>query len=543
MRGALQIWLVLNFLILFFSPCSFAECHFLLSVISSSDHEPSPKVGTSVEVETTFQAALEMGIRNGTLGRLATSPAAREIIQEWQQREAAADLANSEPNEIPLYRFPHGLLLRLLQLEALKRFPGKLVGEITSNEIDKSFRKNRTFAGLEIQPTRKVPARVLPEVEHQGFFTLETLLSPNPADIFNRYVEFHVRGKKGELSAGQVYESALSIVAAAERHKKGYHAHLVADLPLKALAEKGLDQVAAMTDFSRRVEIALQIYQVLVGAPLHVYLDKDRKDPEAAFVRGPRREGNAYGSLFSDLALLQQNPKHPPKIGDRYKGGFFGVHFEDKYDEKGVWGGEVRVLSQQRQNDYNLLNAIQARLASNDYLVPLERLRAWAGLPVTSRERFLFFFPVSDQSRRAKEKQRWEEKFNGSYYNLPYDTLAKQAPRAIQAILSKETAGGKTLLNYLIEKSTSQRRPIHSERFVEMKMLIHDWATDPLYFDQPEKLAKIEAIQLRELEKLKQDPQQEPYYRVVQFLQETGIAEDYFRSLGLSFKPVLSAQP
>ncbi len=308
-------------------------------------------------------------------------------------------------------------------------------------------------------------------------------------------------GAELHLTAGkrarELVEDAWTIMEGLHMATLSVHAHLVSHRPI----ELSPIQVIQYSDFYRRVELL---------AEMNSLLNSDE-------YIGLRRNGSLFRVFFAPLNRYYFNHaiRHfkdrfyntffSAGIGDRLKHSYVAARDDSKYP-LGYWEhekSEVRWGLEYRTVDHtvapetmgNILDSIQYAMETKDFGMSEQTIKAWLKQQGWFKKRALV--------------KTW---FNGFWPALVMSTHSE-----IKKILSWKDW-------YFLRKI--------SKRNQELKMLIHDWSNDPMFFQNPEAQARILQEQKNALKLILEN--QSPIPDVMKnFMLKSGIFEETAASLGM----------
>jgi len=361
------------------------------------------------------------------------------------------------------------------------------------------FSSSRIVRGIRVRPKLKLVftettpflGQIYPPGIHE--IAVSQVLGQNveyggPKDIKKfSGIELHFRDSS---SAGTVSRDAWTLLDALGIPQPGQHAHIPAKLPIKSFAKHGQIQAARMGEFVRRVNLVAELITIVRhGYPVWKRKGMTRTD------FGPLR-GEKLKSFVQDLIGFGSGDSL--RLKTRYKIAYVGIRGEDFYDEPDLWGLEYRTIVPQA--DHNVmaavLDAIQWAMAEDDYGLSNEQLMSWGA------SEGLIDNPA--------------EVIANSWYNHSWGHVFSHAPYEIQRRLKPHH---RLLLR------------MRSRRHEELKMLVHDWTKDPLFFGDNDKQNQILAAQMQALDKIFR--LEAPVKVVREFLISSGLYEWVPSSLGL----------
>jgi hypothetical protein len=239
-------------------------------------------------------------------------------------------------------------------------------------------------------------------------------------------------------------------------------------------------------------------------------------------------EANDFSNMLNDM-YEHQSKGTVPYSADRYKMSYVSMHFENKYDKKGIWGVQVRALDSIQRTEalkgksQIFLNAIQRRLESSDFGIPEEVLRdAFPDAPSELDN------SLSKMMKEAKtNNQMWQ-----LYYNKPWPDIFEEGKTrpVFNALLDKKGADNKYLKEILVGLTVP--KPWGNQILtsnIDVKMLLHDWSKDPVIMaknpvERTIIRARIESAQRWALAELTKSPELVRHIMQV-FVSDAGLFE------------------
>ncbi|NBX92497.1 MAG: hypothetical protein EB078_04040 [Proteobacteria bacterium] len=302
-------------------------------------------------------------------------------------------------------------------------------------------------------------------------------------------IELHFRIQK---PAGEVSVEARKLQQLLGVKPTHQHVYVVSPIPQKKL-EKNPELVATQNaDFYRRVNLAAEMISVVEeeGRIAEKYKGSgaDRID-----IFGSLRPRNLVA--VADY-LVARGQKQELRLGDQAKMAWVGFRGHDKFDKPDLMGMEIRSIAPHSDLKVyeRFLNTIQKSWMQQKTGISQTALKHWLDLY------------EGDYSKALTEN--WYQK---SWYEV-----IRQSPSEVRKEL-----GVKRLWNLSFNRD---------EKHQELKMLFHNWAKDPLFFESPEQQKQIIASQIKAIQTLKKNPESITE-TVSVFLKKSGIYESVLKSL------------
>lgn len=325
-------------------------------------------------------------------------------------------------------------------------------------------------------------------------------------------VELHFRTN---LSSGQVSNDAWKFLDFSGIERSHQHAHTVAKIPKLRLKRKPVTTTAIMGDFFRRVNLAAEMHDIYFNSGKIHSVSSFGFSARVIFFDFLKRDVlQGVTKYFADISKGKN-----PKIGDDYKMGWVGMRGSDKYDEPGLWGLEYRAISEEsdEKNVKVILDGVQAKMINQDFGITEARMEKWL-----------------KQVAKNPSLKRVPEKIADLLYQKDWFDLAELASPKV-----KDELRSNGLLSNLFTRLNLRKSSIYNK---QLKMLVHDWSKDPLFFDKPGKIRKIEEAQVAALRRIREEVKVHKYNDPVlagimqDFFEDSGLMVDVFKSIGVVFE-------
>jgi len=124
-----------------------------------------------------------------------------------------------------------------------------------------------------------------------------------------------------------------------------------------------------------------------------------------------------------------------------------------------------------------IVDSFQKRMVTGDYVQPFERIWKWLKLPVSL-----------ENGITQREIEEIGKKFAMARWNKPWDILFDQADPALAALLDSDM---REYLKTLTEFRAFADADFETAPHFELKQLVHNYASQLNFFDQPGAVQKI----------------------------------------------------
>lgn len=276
--------------------------------------------------------------------------------------------------------------------------------------------------------------------------------------------EIHLRS--ANISAGDLLVSSWILQKAIGDQERPMHEHIVAPIPKDSLTYKNLETSLIITEYYRLFNLLAEF--ITVGQHEGIYVSKtaDWKINRTGFFRfkiknngwtnfGPIQHN--YLPILLNYFLSQMNFK----LGTYLKMGWVGFRGHDYYDQPGLFGFEWRSISEKDNPilDKKIADNVQFAMEKQRFNIDGQKMINWLNFKE---------YDLSDLSDINKLGKSW-------WYNIPFTDIKEKMPPYI-----KEVLGGPIIsflkISYLRFNASGNKA---------VKMLLYDWASDPLFFDDP----------------------------------------------------------
>jgi hypothetical protein len=346
-------------------------------------------------------------------------------LTSWVKRKLLKDLLGEREQDFDEDRVIHGLRLR--------------------KKATLTFREPTLFMGKVYGPgTHKVrlSGLFLPYVEARG---------PKAAKDASG-IEIHARNAMG---AGNLSRDARTFQKGAGIPVTHQHGHVVASKSVGAIPSDPELEAVVKGDYARRANLASEMISIVQGGKRIWTKEANRRDVFGSF---RSLEIEEITSTFEEVARGKK-----PKVGDEFKIGAVGIHFQDKYDAPGLWGMQVRRISRNADPEMasGFLDAIQYGMTKGEYGLSSAQIEKWWDRSVPG-----------------------PKKVAAAWYNQGLPTLFDKLPGNLKALMdAREALKARQLFFSLVRDH------------LELKMLLFDWRQDPVVFLDPALATQVAAHQ------------------------------------------------
>lgn len=442
--------------------------------------EPAQDTSVELEMENTPPVLSLFTTSSGLVGELFASSKITREVREWFPGKTELEIRTT-----PWAELSPAKKMKLLS--------------IASFDKDTSFFEDRRIPRIQFVEELELQLYQIHEFMNQKFSPGVHSIRPRdylkgPIEYMGpendpRGVELHFRLAK---PAGEVSRAASDFQELLGVERTHQHVYVVTPIPKEALQAQPKVIGPLNADFFRRVNLAAEMITVMEeGRPI-----RERK----AMVNG--EEVQFFGWLgaeqLNEVAdyLVAQGNGRSYRMQDRVKIAWVGFRGHDKFDQPGLMGMEVRsVRPGGAERAYErFLNAIQKSWAEQNLGIGSGDFEQW----LTSQYR-------GDYHQALTE----------NWYHKKWDELVGKAPLSLKVAMLRMDSDLKSHL--------SKNAP------EELKMVLHDWSHDPLFFNQPDRIHQIRNEQIQALTALKEGISEQTVIR--EFLEKSGLYESVLRSL------------
>jgi hypothetical protein len=280
-------------------------------------------------------------------------------------------------------------------------------------------------------------------------------------------VELHLQNS--ELDAGELLESAWILANALGDLKPNLHEHLVAKVPDTAFKgdTQSFKTAANIAEYFRRSNLLAEFITVLEHGSISTYTDPNNSSITIF---------NSIKPLF--LSGIFKFFYLGPQMNFRtsFKMGWVGFRGTDFYQGENLYGFEYRALSPQYSKSplhKKITSSIHNGMKNQSYGFADEHMTEWL------KEK-----GVDADSESIKQSEVFEE----LWYKQEYSYLHKHIPPYLNDFLSEDT-------NKLVKIED------FSQGNHAVKMLLYNWAADPLFYKDNQAQEQLIREQKRALER------------------------------------------
>jgi len=496
------------------SPASVKNCEFLLNKVFESQFSYDSSV--ELELSLTGKVFSLLTTANGKISGLLGDIPIPESIAEWAEKR----YPDITPEELGWDLLELEQKKMLLQYQAHVRNPsfyeneGRIiVGMKVKDKLKLSFEKNTEFLGkMYSRGEYEVDlSKVFSKVEYQSEGDIQKLQG----------IELHFRANQ---AAGNVSNDAWIFLDAVGIERIHQHIHIVEKIPFKELKESPRIYPVLMADFFRRVNLSAEFISIVNNhRPLQVINSIIEQK------NGHKKIITHFGALtnvmlYEALNFLQALAKGDrPQSFDEFKMAWVGLRFFI-YDLADSYGLEWRDIGGKDSSKLinTVLNAIQGKMHN----------KSW-GITKESAQRWITHIGEPDSDLLSVEMAKL-------HYQWPIDKYLARIPK-----------------EFNLDQNFIDKLKIHiisddmEKRNLNIKMVLHDWSNDTLYFANPDAQKSIRNAQLKAIQSLNRfnsdyvnyghDNHQSQFDSWLltitkDFLLESGIYHDVLESVGLKAK-------
>ncbi|MBL6990406.1 MAG: hypothetical protein ISR65_11535 [Bacteriovoracaceae bacterium] len=481
-----------------------SNCHSFLNRLARRLDNIAPKnAGYKLLAKKESAVELEMELNNrvirllttedGTIGPLFTNEAQKLTKEEFAStlHIKVLDDVYKTPWDSLAIRQKRSLLEHVTKLRGVEFTKDRILHGVKVKEfVEFDLFRPMTFQGKVLLPGHhKVKiSDLIKKVEIRSNGDVKSLQG----------IELHFRGN---MKAGTMSEDARKLQKKL-RVSTHQHVHIVGDLP-KELFSNPVPTSLEIADFYRRVNLLAELSVVKNGGNI-----------------GKRKTVDGH-TLFDNLSpfelksvvtyLLDISDGKHAQLGDKVKMAFAGFRGSDKYDAPNLFGIEYRVISHGLSSSEiefttHVLNKIQQFMERTKPNVPAQkRIMKWFNEVAGGND------PADALSKVWYDVDDW-----GSIFH--------NAPEQVKDLLTPN-------LKDQIRKSivSSSNDVVESTSGDQIKWLLHDWSTDPMFFDNPQLQKRILDAQRVSLAMIKTGSSTEN--AVSDFLNMSGIYNEVLSSL------------
>lgn len=286
----------------------------------------------------------------------------------------------------------------------------------------------------------------------------------SPSDLNElKGIELHLRNSK--LSPGETIDSAWVLQNSIGAGKTHLHEHIVAPIPFKSLEEKPAITALSIVEFYRRANLLAELISIDSLAPI-------RRISKGDLEFFGSIKGSFLSGIYSYFNSL--NPKAETALGSDYKIGYVGFRGADTYDRPGLYGFEYRSITPWKSPfiQKRVADRISEGLMHESYGFTEKSLTDW----------------VNFRGIDLKEPNAVSAFLENIWYGKQIEVLFNELPPHLKYLEHDEKFQAR--LKPAIDKNEA------------IMMLMYDWSQDPLYFNDPDGVARLNQEQLSALNKI-----------------------------------------
>ncbi|MBF0299348.1 MAG: hypothetical protein HQK51_11545, partial [Oligoflexia bacterium] len=450
-------------------------------------------------------------VRNLDTGVFGVVPYPQELI-DWAKKNSIKDIGNYEWDKLPED-------IKMISLKEVSKGRGgdnfhisrKIPNMKVKNKLVLHFNEDTIFAGKQMKKgdNEVDVSKIISKnpVEYRGPREVEAVSG----------VELHFREAQ---PSGIVHEDAWKLLDGLNVCRNHQHIHIVAPIPYDKFKINKDNQALLMSDYFRRTNLFSELLSIASG-----YSIQDNVSEDEVY----------FGSLTPDMVkgvadyfLHFAKGEKIPDIGDDFKMGWVGMRGKDKYDgDVALWGMEYRDIAASRSTDNTreILNAIQWGMNKNEYGISSSDFDKWKNA---------YKKGIIKKGENVEDSQ----KLSDVWYNQDLNTLLKLANPELKSKLRKFFG-----LFWKGDKLKRLKKAIKNH--TEVKMLLHNWDNDPMFFSSQFKfmnkeqvLKEIRKAQIKAIEMITDKNNQE---RIVDIMKNFAIDSNLMfitaKSMGLKMLP------
>ncbi len=421
-----------------------------------------------------------------------------------------------------------------------RRFPGKSPGEVrwssltpeTQRQIlndatqGQKFFKERKILGLTLNAPKGTPLS-----EFQPYVELG---DPSDAGAIVS-LELHLRSQR---SASHVARATREASRALGREKQHLHVHIPMPLNRAKLEADPFVESVKMHDFYRRTELYSQMVSVM-----ETQVNLSRNSDGAVVHFGPLTAETFRSNLYQTLYSAFYREVLDRKV---FSKGFVGIRGEGFYDQPSLWGIEVRAIHKSIPDSLmaSMLDGFESTSRKSDLGLEEEHIRKWmeaAGIE-TDRQKIeqLGYSPLRGIAKEVQTRTLVKDPLDDISVEDVFpdigSSITERGRKAVRDYLVKyrKADGG----NSAPQSELMQVLSLGSfrKKYPQMQLLLQPWETDPLFYNQPERILRIQEAKLSVFRKLmRDDPPQEV---IREFLIDSGIYDAMGKSLGIRLEVI-----
>ncbi|MEI7441173.1 MAG: hypothetical protein WCK43_06010, partial [bacterium] len=331
-----------------------------------------------------------------------------------------------------------------------------------------NFNRARNFPGLKLRnpmplkwnkPTRFLGKMYSPHETHMvdisPLLYLPKVEYGEPAET-KRVGLLEVHFSSNTLSPPELRDESWTMLEGAGILKSQAHLHVIG-------APSTSTSWLIRAEFWRRLNLAAETISIVDKG----FTLKNLSQNGETSMRILDRYSLSNGAL--NLKYISRGEKVPDE--DRFKPFFVGMHLPGKYKDPRAMGFQFRTLDKERAAQFEpLIDASTHFLSSEEAGIDENRMNKW----------------LAYMKAKSNVQRREEDYLAMTHYNAPVQNLMRDANIEIINFFKGKDP--------LLQKLTQE-----SEENIGLRMLLHDFSNDPLFFDEPSFLREVSNAQIKAL--------------------------------------------
>ena|GEM_PF-5598428 len=306
-------------------------------------------------------------------------------------------------------------------------------------------------------------------------------------------VELHLRSQ--EISAGDLVKDAWNFQMGIGEKRGHLHEHIVAAKPT---GPRQREKAIEIAEYYRRANMLAE----LIKAFDHGVIMSNKSLTESFFDSAkPNFFSGVFKYFMGDIRDFD---------GNRFKMAYVSFRTGKTYDQSDMFGFEYRAIGAKRnvQLMRKISDRIQYSLRNESYGFEYSDMREW----------------FESKKLNIEDNLQVQQGLEMAWYHQSYTQLYKRMPENLKAALGKP--GWALLKTYHLKISDYGNHAL--------KMLLYDWAADPIYFGDEAGQARVRKIQEFTLSQLFKKSEVHPRDIVTVFVKTSGVFEQVGRTFDLT---------
>ncbi len=418
---------------------------------------------------------MEMPVKSGVLGVLDTDDElvrglvtawglpAPELYLDWARRAYPGE----DPQDIEWDLLPDEVKMAFLQYYSKsakidfsrdRSVPGVRVRDVVRIKLHEpsNFFDQRLIPGTHELDVRAARGRV--EFVEQGTMRQFSL------------VELHLRSPK--IDAGILLDSAWTFQTGIGAKNTHLHEHLLFKIPSAELEQKPIETGLVLVEYFRRANLLAEFISAGALDWIHTQRQFSLFTPGYFIYQFDSIKPHFLSGIFF---YLVDGFKRDIKIKTMFKVGWVGFRGHDFYDTGEHFGFEYRNITPNgdRQLYKKVLSSIQRGLLSKNYGFSSESMLAW----------------IAERGIAKNDKFGIRQLLEASWYGQKYSYLLRHLPSYLRPVLGGTLVARKNILRLRMLDPGNHA----------IKMLLHDWSLDPLFYGDENAVERLKEEQRRAL--------------------------------------------